>query len=310
MEQKTLFRVKPEEISPNPHNPRIIFDMESMDELKKSINKVGILVPLTVYRNTKNVPKSEYILLDGERRWRISKELGLKEIPVNVIDEPEDVTQNILYMFNIHHYRKEWELFPTALKLETLMKEMGTDSEKVVSDFTGVSRSTIRRCKMLLWMPEKYRQTLMEKNSKISTDFFIELYPIVHRVSYSIKFPYPEGIEKIIDNLIDIFEKGDIISDVKEFREIRKSMGYYEKKGSFDIFEDKLLKFIHGEVNVEIFEDAEMEDDRSSKNINKYIAYLRDELRCVNEDYMSDFGFVENLKSLRDQIDTLIENIE
>ena len=53
-----------------------------------------------------------------------------------MIDEPEDVTQNILFMFNIHHYRREWELFPTALKLEQLIKATGTDQESVLTSFT------------------------------------------------------------------------------------------------------------------------------------------------------------------------------
>ena len=57
MEQKTLSEMPVSEISPNPHNPRLIFPEEEMDELKGSIKKVGILVPLTVYKNTKTYPK-------------------------------------------------------------------------------------------------------------------------------------------------------------------------------------------------------------------------------------------------------------
>ncbi|MFN6084313.1 MAG: ParB/RepB/Spo0J family partition protein, partial [Fluviicola sp.] len=96
-ETRTLFNVKVSDISANPFNPRLIFDPDDLNELKKSISKVGILVPVTVYRNKKNFPKTPYILLDGERRWRCSQELGIDEIPANIIDEPSDDTQNILY---------------------------------------------------------------------------------------------------------------------------------------------------------------------------------------------------------------------
>ena len=128
--------------------------------------KVGILVPLTVYENTKRIPKSKYVLLDGERRWRCAKELGMLTIPANIIDEPEDVTQNILFMFNIHHFRREWELFPTALKLEVIIDRIGTDRETVLSEFTGVNKSTIRRCKMLLWYCNRHG-LLMQKISRM-----------------------------------------------------------------------------------------------------------------------------------------------
>jgi len=68
MNNKTLQNVPPEDMSPNPNNPRLFFDDESMAELRKSIEKVGILVPLTIFENTKEIPKTKYILLDGERR--------------------------------------------------------------------------------------------------------------------------------------------------------------------------------------------------------------------------------------------------
>jgi len=115
MENKTLREIKVSEIAPNPYNPRLVFGPSELNELKNSISKVGILVPLTVYQNTKDLPKENYIILDGERRWRCATEIGLETIPANVIDEPKDITQNILFMFNIHHFRKEWALFPTAL---------------------------------------------------------------------------------------------------------------------------------------------------------------------------------------------------
>lgn len=311
MTNNTLFNIKPSEIAPNPHNPRIIFDQDGMDELKKSISKVGILVPLTVYRNTRNAPKEEYILLDGERRWRCSKELELGTVPVNVIDEPKDVTQNILYMFNIHHYKREWALFPTALKLESLMHALETDSEKVLSDFTGVSRSTIRRCKMLLWMPKKYRSFLMEKNSEISTDFFIELYPIAHKLSSYSSFSYPVGTEKLIDSLINIFEEGKVISDVKEFRVIRKVMGFYEKNNDLDSFLRLIEDFLEipEKTGLKIFEE-ELNSDRSRENVFKYMSYLNENLKDINLDYMSDFQFIDQLNSLKKIIEEVLDSID
>jgi ParB/RepB/Spo0J family partition protein len=307
----TLFNVSPSNISQNPHNPRVIFDREDMDELKKSIGKVGILVPLTVYRNTKKVPHTEYILLDGERRWRCANELGLQSIPVNVIDEPTDITQNILYMFNIHHYRKEWELFPTALKLANLIESLGTDSEKVLSDFTGVSRSMIRRCKMLLWIPEKYRDVLMYKDGKISTDFFIELYPILYRLSQEDEFMYPHGLESLIDRFIYIFVRGEVITDVKEFRELRKSMGYYEKTNNIDEFIVKIKEFINDDnPSLEVFLESELEMDKSKSNTLRYISYLNKELINLNPDLASDFTFIDQLKMLKSTIDEMLEKID
>jgi len=307
----TLVHIKPSDISPNPHNPRIIFEPGSMDELKKSISKVGILVPLTVYRNSKKMNNGQYILLDGERRWRCSMELGLKELPVNVIDEPTDVTQNILYMFNIHHYREEWELFPTALKLDNIINQLSTDSEKTLSEFTGVSRSTIRRCKMLLWFPHKYRNLLMNKGSKISTDFFIELYPIAYRLSQEEEYYNDNGVENFIDRMIDVFVSGVVITDVKEFREIRKSMGFYEKSNDFPHFKHKIHEFvISNNPSKEVFDDEELGNDRSRNNTIKYISFLNSELKSLNPDFMSDLYFIDQLRLLKENIEETLEALD
>ncbi len=310
-EFKTLFNIKIENISPNPHNPRLIFDPDDLNELKKSISKVGILVPLTVYKNTKNHPKTQYILLDGERRWRCSKELGIETVPANIIDEPSDDTQNILYMFNIHHFRKEWALFPTALKLEVVMKKIGNDQESVLSEFTGVSRSMIRRCKTLLWYPLKYRDTLMEKGGKISTDFFIELYPIAYRLSSEDGFDFPKGVEAFVDKVMDKFKAQKKIYDVKEFREIRKAMGYFENTNQFSDFKKLINNFTDNpETGLEAFSTPEVEDDRNRKNIFKYVSYLNSSLNDINPDLISDLYFLDQLKQLDKVIKKIIEDIE
>jgi ParB/RepB/Spo0J family partition protein len=307
---KTLFNISPSDISPNPHNPRLIFDEEGMSELKKSIAKVGILVPLTVYLNQKEVPKTKYILLDGERRWRVAKELNMETVPANVIEEPRDVTQNILFMFNIHHYRKEWELFPTALKLEVVIKALETDNELILSQFTGVNRSMIRRCKILLWFPIKYRDILMDRRGRVSTDFFIELYPIAYRLSQEPEFSYGEGLEKLVDGLISIFNDGKVIVDVKEFREIRKSMGYYDSAGKFNVFKEKMSQFLdRPESTLDIFASPELEVDQVRRNILRYVSYLNANLKDVDPDIISDLVIVEQLETLRNYLEDILIKI-
>src|SRR5437870_2408544 len=110
------------DISPNPHNPRRLFDEKPMQILEESIKKLGILVPVTVYKDEDKGrgDAKQYVILDGERRWRCAKELGLKRVPAIIVEKPSEA-QNILTMFHIHNVREGWQLMPTALKLHTLM---------------------------------------------------------------------------------------------------------------------------------------------------------------------------------------------
>src|SRR5262245_34448179 len=108
------------DLNPNPHNPRMLFDRVDMTPLRDSIERVGILVPLTVYREKRT---EKFVILDGQRRWMCAQDVGLEKVPVNEVEEPT-LVQNIVTMFQIHKLRLDWELMPTALKLELLMQEV------------------------------------------------------------------------------------------------------------------------------------------------------------------------------------------
>ncbi len=64
-------------ISPNKYQPREVFDDESIDELRQSIEQKGVLQPLLVRGSPGN-----YELIAGERRLRAAKLAGLTEVPI------------------------------------------------------------------------------------------------------------------------------------------------------------------------------------------------------------------------------------
>jgi ParB family chromosome partitioning protein len=170
---KTL---KPTDLKPNPHNPRLLFDREDMEVLRESIRRVGILVPLTVYQESRT---SRYVILDGQRRWMCAQDVGLSEIPVNEVAEPT-LVQNIVTMFQIHKLRRDWELMPTALKLELLMGELKEKNDKRIAALTGLDEAVVARCKKLLSYPKRYQDMMLDSHpeDRVKADFFIELYSV------------------------------------------------------------------------------------------------------------------------------------
>src|SRR4030066_2384604 len=78
--------MSPDTIKQNKDNPRIIFNQKKLDELKKSIFELGILQPLVVFKESEEL--DNYILIDGERRWRCARELNIKQVPVFVHGKP------------------------------------------------------------------------------------------------------------------------------------------------------------------------------------------------------------------------------
>jgi ParB family transcriptional regulator, chromosome partitioning protein len=204
-------------LKPNPHNPRMLFDREDLDVLRASIARVKILVPLTVYQEKST---GDYVILDGQRRWMCAKDVGLKTVPVNAVAEPT-LVQNIVTMFQIHKLRKDWELMPTALKLELLMRELKEKNEKRLAELTGLDEAVVVRCKKLLSFEKHYQDMMLDANpdKRVKADFFIELYPVRNDRNVK-KFPWFNKNQFTASMLAKVEAKG--IKAVTDFRIVKQ----------------------------------------------------------------------------------------
>lgn len=222
---ESLRRISPDRIKPNPENPRIFFRAEELDSLLYSISTQGIQVPITVYKE-----EGEYVLIDGERRWKCALKLNLRNVPALVRRKPTPL-ENLLLMYNIHALREQWDYFTIAAKLPRVMElfvsERGVGpNESELSEATGLSRGQIRRCRLLLDLPDKYKQQLQQElhlpksRQRLSEDLFIEMEKALKTVQK--RFPrYTNNIEEVRDTLVEKYRIG-IINSVTEFRFLAK----------------------------------------------------------------------------------------
>jgi len=134
-----LNHIRTDEIDRNPGNPRLLFTEEEMEQLTESIASEGILVPVVVFE-----ADGSYVLIDGERRWRCAKQLGLPEVPAVIVGAPDE-SQMLVQMFNIHMVRQSWADMPTAWALEKLIDKTGIENARELSDLTGLSLERLKR---------------------------------------------------------------------------------------------------------------------------------------------------------------------
>ena len=176
-----LRELKPGAIKPSTTNPRLLFDKAPLRELKESIRAHGVLVPITVYQLK---GQDKYAILDGERRYRCCVDLekeGLDlTIPANIVDPPDKIA-GILYMFSIHNFREQWELMPTALSLEIVMRALDEEDSERLARLTGLSEPQIERCKKLLAFPQRFQDLSLDPDPKtrIPSNFWIEALPVL-----------------------------------------------------------------------------------------------------------------------------------
>ena len=88
----------PASISPNPRQPRTVFDEDALNELIASIKEIGILQPPVV----RKVSEGRYELVMGERRFRAAKAAGLTSIPVIIRQTPDNELLREALIENIH----------------------------------------------------------------------------------------------------------------------------------------------------------------------------------------------------------------
>lgn len=82
MSANNIKNIALKKIRPNPDQPRKYFDPDAMDALTSSIERYGVLTPITV----RECGDDEYELISGERRFRAAYKAGLSDIPCIVID--------------------------------------------------------------------------------------------------------------------------------------------------------------------------------------------------------------------------------
>jgi ParB family chromosome partitioning protein len=135
-----------EAISPNPKQPRQIFDEEAMAELVHSIREIGLLQPVVV----RPAGDGRYELIMGERRWRAHQAAGLAVIPAIVRDTADDDLLRDALLENLH--RSQLNALEEAAAYQQLLDDFGCTHDELAQRI-GRSRPQISNTLRLLRLP-------------------------------------------------------------------------------------------------------------------------------------------------------------
>ncbi|MFF7949177.1 ParB/RepB/Spo0J family partition protein [Streptomyces griseorubiginosus] len=130
-------------ITPNPRQPREVFDEDALQELVTSIQEVGLLQPVVV----RQVGPARYELIMGERRWRASREAGLDAIPAIVRATEDDKLLLDALLENLH--RAQLNPLEEAAAYDQLLKDFNCTHDQL-ADRIGRSRPQVSNTLRLL----------------------------------------------------------------------------------------------------------------------------------------------------------------
>ncbi|MFF7370166.1 ParB/RepB/Spo0J family partition protein [Streptomyces tricolor] len=130
-------------ITPNPRQPREIFDEDALQELVTSIKEVGLLQPVVV----RQLGPGRYELIMGERRWRACREAGLEAIPAIVRATDDEKLLLDALLENLH--RAQLNPIEEAAAYDQLLRDFNCTHDQL-ADRIGRSRPQVSNTLRLL----------------------------------------------------------------------------------------------------------------------------------------------------------------
>ncbi|HSL76423.1 MAG TPA: ParB/RepB/Spo0J family partition protein [Candidatus Limnocylindrales bacterium] len=146
---------------PNPEQPRLAFNQETLDELAASIREHGVLQPILV----RPIGPNTYQLIAGERRWRASKQAGLATIPALIEDIDDDTALEISIIENLQ--REDISPLDEAAMYDRMVTEHGYSIRKLAEKL-GKDKGYVENRLRLADAPEEVRELVSLRKDTLS----------------------------------------------------------------------------------------------------------------------------------------------
>jgi hypothetical protein len=228
-------------------------------------------------------------------------------------------------MYNIHALREQWDYFTIAASLKRIIDLFEEDNgyapnERELSDLTGLTVGAIRRCRLIIDLPERFKEALLveldkpKSQQKLSEDFFIEMERALKTVTR--RLPEYESVQdQIRDVLIQKFQQGTI-NAVTDFRQLSKiataiqglGLAHRTAKRALDRVFDPARRYGIKEAYKQTveFEYYEKKASRDVEHLAEFIDTVVEEERAAE----LDDEIVSNLRTLYESLDRLLGLID
>lgn len=256
--KKDVTEIDLDEIRSNPYQPRKSFDIESLNELAKSITEYGIVQPIIVKKSIKG-----YELIAGERRTKAAKIAGLKKIPAIIKDFDDQEMMEIALVENIQ--REDLNPIDEATSISNIIKLRGYTQEEFANKF-GKSRTYVTNMLGLLRLPDDVKKMVEKSSLSMSHARVLSKFDDDEKII--------ELAKKVITDNLSVHELERLSQDEKmDDKKLVTKKNNYDHK--FRMYENIIIDSLNTKVRVhknkiEIYYDGvkELEEILGKMNIN------------------------------------------
>ena len=222
-------------ITPNPNQPRTVFDEDALDELSESIRTLGIIQPITVKKETDGT----YFIISGERRYRAAQRAGLMTVPVYVREADDQTLLEMALVENIQ--RQDLNAVDIALSLQRLMEECDL-TQDLLAGRVGKKRSTVTNYLRLLKLPAEVQLAVRE-----------ELISMGHaRALVGIEAPAEQIalLKKVIKNHLSVRQTEELVQKAGNPEKTKKNREEEEYPEEYTRLMEQLERFFNPEISI------------------------------------------------------------
>lgn len=221
-------------ISPNPEQPRTIFDEEALEDLARSITELGIIQPLSLRKTGTDT----YQIIAGERRYRAAVLAGLTTVPAYIRTANDTELTEMALIENIQ--REDLNAIEVALGFKKLIDTYSLTQDRL-SERLGKKRSTIANHLRLLRLPAEIQLGLRDRRldmgharALLSVD-----NPKIQLRLYKTILSDGISVRRVEEMVRELKEKGETPEEKKTPAE-KKGEGH---GADYSFFRDELAKY-------------------------------------------------------------------
>lgn len=224
---RKLISLPPDRIMPSPFQPRREFDYYELLELSSSIQKNGLIQPITVRKKGEN-----YELISGERRLRASVFAGLKTVPCIVVTAGDRECSLMCLIENIQ--RCDLTYFEEAEGIKRLMDDFAL-SQQEVAEKLGMAQSTLsNKLRLLRLTPEQRRKIYTAGLTERHARAFIRLPEELRE----------DAITKVIAEQLNVADTEGLIDEMLLPKSFQKPVLRKIKIGDLRIYFNSISKIV------------------------------------------------------------------
>jgi ParB family transcriptional regulator, chromosome partitioning protein len=223
-------------IRPNPHQPRTEFNEEALEELASSIEKHGLIQPITV----RYLGQKRFELISGERRLRATKLAGLDDIPAYIREANDEEIIAFALIENIQ--REELNPLEIALGYQRLIEECDY-TQSQAAERVGKNRTTVTNMLRLLQLPDFIQAALRDES--ITTGHARALINLRNESDQR------KLLKNILKKSLSVRQTEDLVRSYEKKSELKSSKKAKKKRNPFlDNLSKRLRDRLSTKVNI------------------------------------------------------------